>query len=349
MTAASPEDPAREPSILVLDRDAVRACLAGLDPAGVVESVLRRHAEGSTILPPEAYLSWTNSADAYSRSLAMPGAVLGADPPAYGLKVINAAVSNPSLGLERAGGVTMLFDAETARVRVLAEAGLLSALRTAAYTMVSLRHLGPLRFADVTLLGCGTLARAHAELLARYQPQVRTLHVFDAVAGRAQAFASWAHRHTGQQVVVEPDARTAVGASSVLVTLTTSDAGYIGPDWLRPGTFVAHVSLDDLHRDAFTGAEAVFVDDLDLVRDNPRRILGRLMAEGSITEPGAVSGTRLAGTLPDVLAGRLAAVRPHRGTVISNPFGMSVLDIGLVAAVAQVAERTGAGTTLRLV
>ena len=341
-----------EPDILVLDRNAVRAGLAGLDPVAVVEAVLREHAAGHTVLPAEAYLPWTNAVGASARCVAMPAAVVSGRRATYGLKVINASLSNPGRGLDRAGGITLLFDPETARPHVLADAALLSAVRTAAYTVASLRHLGPEVVDAVTMLGCGALARAHLELLARYVPELRTVHVYDVDQQRATRFARWAGRAAGVDVVVERTARAAVGATQVLVTLTTSDEPYLAASWLRPGTFVAHVSLDDLCRDVFTTAEAVYVDDVDLVRDNPRRVLGRLMSEGVVTAPGspvrsiagcAVSDARpLTGTLAGVLAGTDPVVRPGAGTVVSNPFGAAVLDVALLAAVvAQLAPNDG--------
>ncbi|WP_059010054.1 diiron oxygenase [Streptomyces specialis] len=124
------------------------------------------------------------------RSLAMPGAVESDDgPAAFGLKLINAATSNPGHGHERAGGVAFLFDPETARPRVLAEAGWLSAARTAAYTVVSLTHLGPRRWDAMTLVGCGTLARAHIDLAARAFPGLARLHLHDLAPPRAEALA----------------------------------------------------------------------------------------------------------------------------------------------------------------
>jgi ornithine cyclodeaminase/alanine dehydrogenase-like protein (mu-crystallin family) len=142
-----------------------------------------------------------------------------------------------------------------------------------------------------------------------------------------------------------------LSAAQLAITLTVSDTPYAMIDWFRPGTFVAHVSLDDLRPDVFAGAEAVYVDDVGLVRENPRRILGRLMRDGLVAEPGgsAASGGRpLTGTLGDVLLGRVGARRPVDGVVVSNPFGMSILDVGLVDAVHAVAVAEGLGVRLDL-
>ena len=340
--------------LLFLDRSAVLACLAEVDPCAVVTGVLQHHAEGHTTLPPEGYLPWTNSEGAYCRSIAMLGAVdTGNGPPVIGVKLINAATSNPTHGRERAVGLGLVFDPETARPRVLAEAGWLSATRTAAYTMVSLRYLGPLRWDAMSLLGCGTLARAHIDLLSGAFPRATRVHLYDTVRPRAAALAEWTRRHHPHLTVrVHDSAQEAVQASSIVVTTTTADCGYLPAAWLAPGTFVAHVSLDDLLPDAFLTAQGLFVDDVDLVSDNPCRILGRMMRDGQVAAhpdvSGSGSGQAVDGTLGQVLTGKRPAIRPTSGHVISNPFGMSVLDVGLLEAVYTVAVDRGLGQVLTL-
>ena len=360
--------------LLFLDRETVLACAARIDVCAVVETVLRRHAEGRTLLPPEGYLPWRNSEGAYCRSLALLGAVdvdggmdgdseidgeAAADRQrtVYGVKLINAATSNPAHGRERAAGIGLLFDPETARPTVLAEAGWLSAARTAAYTMVSLRHLGPSTWDALSVIGCGTLARAHLDLLVRAFPSVGEIHAYDRDVARAHALAQWAAQHCGgMRVYVHEDAEKAVRAAPVVVTTTTSDDPYIPAHWLAPGTFVAHVSLDDLLPEVFDTAEAVYVDDVALVIDNPRRVLGRLMRDDAVLPPQAESragddthgGRRLNGTLGQVLTGAVPAVRPSSGHVVSNPFGMAVLDVGLLGAIQRIAVLDGLGRRLEL-
>ena len=90
--------------LLILSRDDVTSCLRRLDAVEIVRSVLIDHDAGATVLPPEAYLRWDNTQGAYTRSIAMPGGVVRDGRALYGLKVINASVSNPAVGLERAAG-----------------------------------------------------------------------------------------------------------------------------------------------------------------------------------------------------------------------------------------------------
>lgn len=326
--------------LLILDREAVLDCLAALDPVRVVEDVVRAHARGQISLPAEGYMAWQNSSEAYTRSLAMLG---GLSRPGrssvYGLKLINASVSNPARGIERAGGLSFLFDPDTARPRVMLEAGYLSGLRTAAYTVLSLEQLGPSDWDSFSLLGCGTIARRHAELIPRYFSSATTAVVYDVVPERAEQLRSWAERTIEDlDVVVAPTAEACVRSTPVLVTATVSTTPYIPAHWLEPGTFVAHVSLDDLSEDALRAAAAIYVDDVNLVRDNPRRVLGRLVADG----------LAIAGTLGELLEGLVPAQRPTADVIVSNPFGMAILDVGLADEVAREAAAAGIGTTIDL-
>jgi len=339
VTPSAPKNTSAD-AICLLTRGDIVACLADIDPVAVVVDALRLHALGQTVLPAEAYLPWENSRSAYCRSLAMPGA-LGTGPDGViGLKVINAAVSNPESGLARAGGFTVLFDYETGRPRVLAEGALISALRTAAYTIAGLRHLGPTEFTTVAIIGCGNLGLVHADLLRRYFPEVRNLRLFDL---RPQAARSLEQKWTAdgsRKATVCATIPEALAGAEVVITLTTVSEPYIESAWLDERAFIAHVSLDDLRAEVFTDAAAIYVDDVSLVEDNPRRILGALLRDRTVPS--------ITGTLGEILCGTLEAVRPTDGRVVSNPFGMSILDLALLQQVTQVAQAHEAGVLIDL-
>jgi ornithine cyclodeaminase/alanine dehydrogenase-like protein (mu-crystallin family) len=336
--------------MLVLDRATVERCLTEVDVLAVVESCLRAHHRRNTELPDEGYLAWTNASGAYSRSVAMLGAVREPGRNVYGLKVINAATSNPESGLDRAGGFAFLFDPETARPRLMAEAGTLSALRTAAYTAVSLRYLGPDEPGSVSVLGCGALARMHLRVLEATVPSLTTAWVYDLVPERAARLADWAATELPRlRTEVAPDAAGCAARSPVLITVTVSAVPYLPESWFSQPAFIAHVSLDDLLPEVFAGAAAIFVDDEELVAANPRRVLGRLISDGKVGRPGSQARPRVTGSLGQVIEGEVAAVRPGAGHVISNPFGLAILDVAVLAAVAEAAQRRGEGGYLNLV
>ena len=336
-----------------LSRADVQRAAAEVDPVESVRRALVLHAEGRTTLPPEAALRWRTPDGFSARSLALPGAVWGKRP-ALGLKMINSSLGNPVRGLDRAQGLTFLFDQDTARPVVIMEAAHLSALRTAAYTALSVRTLAATRDVErVAVIGCGALARAHVRLLADELPGT-SFAVYDADSSRQRAFAS-SLRREGHVCAEAGSAKEAVAGAAVVVTVTITTEGYLPLDWLVPGALVAHVSLDDVLPDVVEGADVVVVDDWELIAADEHRLLGRMYRAGRLRGPSGESfqgaeaadgARRVDASLADVLAGRHLGRTSAEQIVLSNPFGMGVLDVALAADVWAVARAAGAGVPL---
>ncbi|GAB1818962.1 ornithine cyclodeaminase family protein [Herbidospora sp. RD11066] len=340
------EYPATE--LRYLPRATVIECCAEIDLPAVVEDALVRHGSGQTILPEEAYLGWQTGKGDPARALAMPGALRDGDTLTLGLKTINASLGNPALGLARSQGLLMMFDPDIAWPRTIMESAYLSAMRTAAVTAVSARLLGRPGLSSAAVVGCGTLAKAHLALLP-----VDNVVLYDLDQARANALADAVADDL--DVSVAADAESCVRDRDLVITVTTVTEGWLPMAWLSPGALVAHVSLDDVLPDVVTGADLVVVDDWDLVSQDPRRLLGRMYRSGELlapdgtTRPG-VTARDHARPVDTTLGALLTGAHPGRAhpddVVLSNPFGMSVLDIALGRAVEDVALRNDAGLRL---
>lgn len=333
----------RPESLLFLRRDEVVECLEDCDPVGVVRDALLAHGAGDTILPGEAYLAWDNGKGAYTRSIGMPGAVAGRD---YGMKIINASVSNPELGMERAGGLGLCFDPETARVTTVMEVGVLSAVRTAAVSVLAVEAAGYGGAARVGVVGCGTQARLHLALLLSRTDTVTEIALFDDRTAAAEALAgALTSRHPGLTVTIAPGVPEAMADKDLVFFLTTASEGYVRKSWISPGALLVNVSLGDLTDEVLIGARALYIDDLKLIVENPRRPLGRLINDGHIA-PAAAEGPSVTATIAELLGdpGKPA----EDGYVVVNPFGLGVLDVALFAEVRTQAEKAGRGQRLRL-
>jgi ornithine cyclodeaminase/alanine dehydrogenase-like protein (mu-crystallin family) len=330
--------------------DVIRAA-AEVDPVTVVWDALLLHAEGRTTLPDEAYLGWETANGAFARSIALPGALWGPQP-AVGIKLINSSLANPARGLPRAQGVTVLFDRDTAYPVAMMEAAYLSALRTSAYTALSVQLLGPpAAAAKVAVIGCGALGEAHVRILADARPG-SWFAVYDQAAERRDALVA-AMSAEGVDCRPVGSAEDAVRDAGVVVTTTTTTTGYLPHAWLSPGALVAHVSLDDALTDVVRLADLVIVDDWSLVSTDSRRLLGRMYRAGELLGPeGEAFGTtatatrQVDATLADILAGRHPGRQSPGQIVFSNPFGMGILDVAMAAEVLRVARRLGLGVML---
>jgi ornithine cyclodeaminase/alanine dehydrogenase-like protein (mu-crystallin family) len=343
-----------------LTRAQVVAACRSVDIVAAVGSALVQHADGGTVLPDEAYLGWTTPGGHAARLLAMPGAVTDGGRQVLGLKTINASTGNPARGLPRSQGFTLLVDPETARPLALMEAAYISAMRTAAVTVLAVTRLAAPAPARLALIGCGTLAQAHATMLLPAVPTLAEVRVHDTIPERAAALAGFIAGLPGGEslkVSAADTPRDCVDGADIVVPVTTSTEGYIGPGWLKPGALVAHVSLDDLTEAAVLAADLVVVDDWGLVSADPRRLLGQMYRRGTLLGPDgqpcpgvtpSPAARRADTSLGDILAGRHPGRSAETDLVISNPFGMAILDVAVADRVLAAAAAEGLGTMISL-
>ncbi|WP_328972698.1 ornithine cyclodeaminase [Streptomyces sp. NBC_00239] len=341
--------PQARSELFYLPRADVARALSHIDPVAVATDVLKAHARGETDVPDEGYLGWTTPQGHSARSLNMPGLIRGLEPVA-GTKIINASLGNTARGVPRADGLTFLFDPETAHPYAMMDAALISATRTAAVSAVAvgLRTRPAHRLA---FLGCGAQADAHFGLLLPRLAGLTELTVYDRDPAGADAFLA-RHRTTaeaaGVRLTVAGAAEDAVRGSDVVVPLTTVTEGYIRSDWLLPTATVVHVSLDDLVAEVVLGAAQVVVDDWQLVRTDPRRLLGRMYREGLLygqDEPAPPGPAKqVDGTLGELLLKQEPL--DESGLTVVNPFGMSVQDVALAHRVFTAATELGLGSRL---
>lgn len=327
-----------------LDDDAVAAGIAAVDVLAVIREAFRQRASGTTILPEEATLYWPSpDPTGYRRSIAMH-AYLGGAQPRVGMKMINAATANPSVGLPRAEGIVVLLCPETAKITHIMPAAAISAARTAAVSVLALRARFGAAIKTLAVLGAGVQARTHLEMVARAGIEVGEVRVYDLDRVRATQLAeeATAGQQLGCTAEVAGSARAAVHGADAVIAVTTVNEPYVELDWLAPGSLVVNVSLDDLAPSVLLGAEQLWVDDWATVTHDRRRLLGRLAAEGLVTrwDDGSGSGGRVVtGELSDLLAGRPAVDRV--GRVVVNPFGLAIGDVALASAIVDgVADRT---------
>ncbi|MEU1056697.1 ornithine cyclodeaminase [Streptomyces sp. NPDC005876] len=341
----------RSRELTYLTREEVAQALREIDAVEVAADTLRAHALGNTVVPDEGYLGWSTPDGHSARSLNMPGLVGGASP-VVGTKIINASLGNTMRGIPRADGLTLLFDAETAHPYALMDAALISATRTAAVSTVAVESFAARPVQHLGLIGCGAQASTHFDILVPRLPDLREIRLHDQHPAAAEAFLE-RHREAaaagGIRLVVRETAEDAVRGADVVVPVTTVTEGYIRSEWLRPGAVVVHVSLDDLLPEVVLGASLVVVDDWELVRSDPRRLLGRMYREGLLYGPAEESpgqhAKRVDATMGDFLT--QAAPKPDpEGVTVVNPFGMSVQDVALADRVLTVSNALGLGTRL---
>jgi ornithine cyclodeaminase/alanine dehydrogenase-like protein (mu-crystallin family) len=297
--------------------------------ADLVAAVFRARAAGDAVAPPKSALR-LGATGLYCQ--AMPAAVAGVG---AGVKWVTLPRDSGPRGLPHVSGAVVLCDPDTGRLQAILEAGALTALRTAAISLVAARRLGRADAAQLTLVGCGVQARAHLDALTAAFPITR-VRLLARRAGSAAAFATAAARDGhGFEPCGEP--RDALAGADLVVS-TVPD----GPDlvpfldaaWLAPGALAIMV---DLGRSWVPGSldqfDRAFTDDA-----------GQTAALAP-ANPG-LAALRFDGDLADLEAARLPG-RTDAGQRVAFAFaGSGIADMAAAAAVLRAARERGAGTVL---
>ncbi|WP_411901707.1 2,3-diaminopropionate biosynthesis protein SbnB [Methylorubrum thiocyanatum] len=307
-----------------------------------IEEGFRLHAAGDFVQPLKPYLRSPRTPHIADRIIAMP-AWIGGERPAAGLKWIGSKHDNPARrGLERASAVIVLNDPETNYPVAVMEAGLVSAMRTAAVTGIAARHLARSDFSEASLIGCGPIAARQAQTLAEQFPALARLRLFDLREAAAEDLAARLRDRFPQlRTVIEPSAEAAVRDCPVVVTCTVTDTPYLPYHWLSPGTLLANVSIMDVEPEVFLKADKVVVDDWDQ-SNREKKVINLLV------ESGDFSRAALHAELGEIVVGRRPGRENDEEIILLNPMGMAIDDIACARAVLHRAEAMGAGTVLPL-
>jgi ornithine cyclodeaminase len=234
---------------------------------------------------------------------------------ALGLKAGGYWPGNEASGRANHQSTILLFDPASGLPIALVAANLVTALRTAAASAVSIKHLARKDSRTLGLVGAGHQMPFQLEAALDILPFDRVLN-WNRTAGRGERLRTIAHAANAK--FEELPLPAVCEAADVLITVTSSAGPLVRAEWLKPGTHVAAMGTDTAGKQEFdAGAIAgarVFTDDVaqaivigecqHAVRErrlSPENIvpLGRVIrrAGGERTDPAEVTifdGTGLA-------------------------------------------------------
>jgi ornithine cyclodeaminase/thiomorpholine-carboxylate dehydrogenase len=263
-------------------------------------------------------------------SLAMPAWTEGMT---IAVKVVNVFEGNLALGLPSHLAIINLFDPRTGAPLCMMDGTHITAMRTAASAVLSVKTLARPDARTVTVIGAGVQAREHLRLLplARAFADIRlaSLHFTEA----EQLAARFAGVHAVN------DVEGAVRESDVVCLATHSAEPVIHSDWIRPGTHVTSVGYHPPRG--------------ELPFDLPRHC--RLFVEsGESFAPPPVGCAEMQGLdashgtcLGDILLGRRPGRESANQVTLYKAMGVAMEDLVAAELVYRGAQRRGVGRVVR--
>jgi ornithine cyclodeaminase len=298
----------------------------------LVRNTYLLHDSGHTTNPDSYFLRFRDKPSA--RIIALPARVQAVQD-VSGIKWISSFPQNRERNIERASAVIVLNDMDTGYPYACLEGSYISATRTAASAALAAELLHKSKeVAAIAVIGAGPIAKAIVNFMLATGWNIGTFRVYDLVSSRAECLCATlqerdisAHVSTG--------VNDAIRGADLIVFATTAGAPHIQDTTIfNSNQTVLHISLRDLGVEVILSAQNV-VDDIDHC----------LKAETSVhlTERAVGSRAFIAGTIGDLLTGRLA---PNLERVrVFSPFGLGILDLSLAKLVYDRAISEGRAVT----
>lgn len=280
-----------------------------------VEETFAYHGRGTHTQPPKSYMYWHGGCN---RLNLMP-AYLSAPYDIIGVKCVTSVPDNPRCrGIPRGQSTLLLFSQATGQLLAIFEGTKISAMRTAAMTVVAARHLAPNPTNSLGILGAGPIAFAHV-VACYHELGISNVMIFDINRKVTERFADEVRSAFPIEVVEMEDGRAAVSGADVVVTATSSSEAFVDVDWIKPGTLVSNIGVMELKPAVFGVARVVIVDDYVQCTQKPRplkqAIDAQILDKEAIIEMGKI------------ICGAKVVPRVNGDIIIFNPIGMGMLDV----------------------
>jgi len=269
---------------------------------------------------------------------AMPAWLKGAD--LVGVKWVSAFPNNNERGVPATNALVVLNDPDTGIPTWIMDGSRITAVRTAAVSGVALRLLRPKRIDSIAIIGAGTQARSHIEVIATLAPEAEVM-INDVHPERAAALAQSVERDYGLAATAVDDARAAAASSQVVITMARMGSlrQAMTPDWIEPGALVIAVDFATYASAALARAARLFcVDD--------RQQFLAYRASGSFDDYPDPT-TTLGDLIDSASAGNASADGIDARPALVNHLGIGLADVVFADAIAGHALAQGFGMELR--
>ncbi len=331
--------------MIVLSDKEIRSLLPMSDAIEIVERAMIAVSAGAANLP----LRSAVDVGAPNMMGVMPGALMpgnGQIEACFGVKLVSLFPGNPDAGYSSHQGAIVLFEPEHGSAIAMMNAGLLTALRTAAASAVATRALARPDCATLAMIGAGEQAEHHLEAMLCARPSIREMRVAGRRREKAEAFAAHAaERHPGLATRVFDDVRTAVEGADLVCTVTSSAEPVLMGEWVAPGTHlnVVGASIPSKREidEEMVARSRIYVDYRPSTFAQAGEVIRAL-------ESGRIRREHVLAEIGEVLAGRAAGRASADDITLYRSLGIAAQDLACASHCWREAKARGLGVEASL-
>lgn len=178
-------------------------------------------------------------------------------------KQVTVCPENPASGLPAINGAIMVMDGQTGLLRAVLGANWITAVRTAALSMVAARRLADPNTETVAFVGAGVQAHSHLAAFSELFP-LKRIRVFGRGKANVDKLCSYA-RDMDLEAETTANAKDALRDADLVVTSITLDYSiepFLDARWLKPTAFATITdACIPWFPDGMSAFKTVIVDD----------------------------------------------------------------------------------------
>lgn len=323
-----------------LNRSEVQQCNISWDKAmDIAEKTYIEHSKGAYEMPPKPGIHPEACPGAFLH--AMPGYLPGLD--ACGLKWVAVFGHNrKKYGVNSLSSLMILNDVETGYPIAVMEAGLITAIRTATASGVSVKYLARKSSEVVGLIGAGEQGRNNMYLIKHVMPTINTVKIYDIFPEYALKLADELKETLGINVYICDGPEAVFRDSDIVVAAApvTEKEPIYKKEFLKKGSLMLPVHSKGWEYEAFNQASKFVADDWNQYANdmfNPEK--------GYYSDKKVFS---LYAEIGEIVSGRKAARETNDEIIVSANMGIALQDISLGMEILKIAQKQGLGQILYL-
>jgi alanine dehydrogenase len=319
---------------LLLRRSDVEEMLHLRDCIGAVEEVFRLQGQGK--IPPSGILG----VKAPGGGLHVKAGLLARDKSYIVAKLnTNFPDNKAQFQLPTIQGVIVVCDATNGSPLAILDSIDVTIKRTAAASAVAAKYLARKNSSVATICGCGEQARAQLRAIHSVL-SLKKIYAFDLDHGAAKNLATELGNELEIEIEPAHDLPRAIRKSDVCVTCTTAKEFFVCKEDVAPGTFIAAVGADDVHKQeihpALMASAKVVADSLEqccAIGDTHHAIAKSLMRKENVYAE-----------LSEIVAGHKLGRTSDDEIFVFDSTGVAIEDAVVAAAVYEKARAAGIGS-----
>lgn len=305
------------------------------DAVGVVETALKKKADGEILLPEKISVVFDKATQ--NRINCMPGALLKDE--LYGVKWVAVFPENPKEGYRNVTGTIILSELEHGHTLSVMDAGYLTEIRTAAVGATAAKYLSREDSEAIGFIGAGQQARRHLDLVKCVRPNLKKCFVSSRTDRTVDAFVEEEKKLHPDMVFIHcgNDYEAAVQEADIIVTAISGQEDVLKARWIKKGAFYIHVAGWEDEYAVPKSAAKIVCDDWECIKHRTQTI-SRMYKEGLLKDE------NIYGNLDEIVAGLKPGRENNDEFIYFCSVGLAFIDVSFAKYVYEKANERKLGT-----